>query len=178
MSAGSREPGARHGGPLPDFTHPIHEANDCHEPAGSPAGGEFCSKHGVKQGDYLQVHADNGKKYRIRFKGETPEFIRGTEVDREGEDISRPGVFDERTHLIQKAAITKVLPLEFDRKYGTLKQRRTLQQRRAERAAGMRRDRLARGGVEAEKQRKRDFQMARGRQTQKLIKLIRDRKDE
>jgi hypothetical protein len=28
---------------MPDFTRPVHESNDCHNPAGSPAGGEFCS---------------------------------------------------------------------------------------------------------------------------------------
>jgi hypothetical protein len=29
---------------MPAFTVPIHERNDCHTPAGSPAGGQFCSK--------------------------------------------------------------------------------------------------------------------------------------
>jgi len=28
---------------MPTFTTPIHESNDCHEPAGSSAGGQFCS---------------------------------------------------------------------------------------------------------------------------------------
>lgn len=28
------------------FTTPVHEANDCHTPAGSPKGGQFCSKTG------------------------------------------------------------------------------------------------------------------------------------
>lgn len=29
---------------MPNFTIPIHEANDCHNPAGRPDGGQFCSK--------------------------------------------------------------------------------------------------------------------------------------
>ena len=30
---------------------PIHEGNDCHEPAGSPEGGQFCSKGGTDPAD-------------------------------------------------------------------------------------------------------------------------------
>lgn len=32
---------------MPCFTIPIHESNDCHNPAGSPVGGRFCSAPGV-----------------------------------------------------------------------------------------------------------------------------------
>jgi len=31
---------------VPVFTVPLHEANDCHHPAGSAVGGQFCSKTG------------------------------------------------------------------------------------------------------------------------------------
>ena len=31
---------------MPAFLCPIHESNDCHEPAGSPVGGQFCSGEG------------------------------------------------------------------------------------------------------------------------------------
>ena len=41
---------------MPIFTIPIHEANDCHNPAGSPEGGQFCSKGGA---DEEYVSADN-----------------------------------------------------------------------------------------------------------------------
>ena len=84
---------------MPIFTRPTHEANDCHEPAGSEKGGQFCS-------------------------------------------------------------------------------RKSLKQRLADRAAGMRRNHLARGGVEAEKQRKREHQMARGRATQQTVRAIRQREEE
>ena len=36
---------------MPIFTIPIHESNDCHNPAGSPTGGQFCGK--VKRGWHL-----------------------------------------------------------------------------------------------------------------------------
>ena len=29
---------------MPSFVTPIHESNDCHSPAGSPKGGQFCGK--------------------------------------------------------------------------------------------------------------------------------------
>ena len=32
---------------MPSFTIPVHEANDCHHPAGSPEGGQFCAKTSV-----------------------------------------------------------------------------------------------------------------------------------
>jgi hypothetical protein len=32
---------------MPIFTRPIHESNDCHTPAGSEAGGQFCAKPGA-----------------------------------------------------------------------------------------------------------------------------------
>ena len=34
---------------MPSFLVPLHESNDCHEPAGSPEGGQFCS--GGDRGD-------------------------------------------------------------------------------------------------------------------------------
>lgn len=60
---------------------------------------------------------------------------------------------------------------------GWVDQKLSAQKRSKDRAAGMRRDRLARGGAAAEKQRKRDFQMARGRQTQRVIQQIRQREE-
>ena len=58
-----------------------------------------------------------------------------------------------------------------------LKPRKSLGDRLQARAAGMHRDRLARGGAAAAKQRQRDFQMERGRQTQRLVKQIRQQED-
>ena len=37
---------------------PIHESNDCHEPAGSPSGGQFCSK-GVPAKVYHHTFAEH-----------------------------------------------------------------------------------------------------------------------
>jgi hypothetical protein len=57
------------------------------------------------------------------------------------------------------------------------KPRPPLAQRLKDRSAAMRRERLAAGGVRAEKQRKRDYQMAKGRQTQKTVRAIRKREE-
>ena len=35
---------------MPLFTIPVHESNDCHTPAGSPAGGQFCGSMSRREG--------------------------------------------------------------------------------------------------------------------------------
>jgi len=42
---------------MPDFLTPLYESNDCHNPAGTPAGGEFCSKGGGTSADYHDAAA-------------------------------------------------------------------------------------------------------------------------
>ena len=37
-----------------NFVTPVHESNDCHTPAGSPAGGQFCSSLEDEHGNYLK----------------------------------------------------------------------------------------------------------------------------
>jgi len=42
---------------MPCFLVPLHESNDCHNPGGSPAGGEFCSDAGSSGGRAAEIEA-------------------------------------------------------------------------------------------------------------------------
>jgi hypothetical protein len=48
-------------------------------------------------------------------------FLRGTEVDREGDEVAGRG-FDERVHLIEKACVVRRTPLRMNPKYGELEE--------------------------------------------------------
>src|SRR6188472_3043364 len=48
---------------MPVFTVPLYESNDCHAPAGSPAGGQFCSR-GAKVVRGLRVPRQRNVKTR------------------------------------------------------------------------------------------------------------------
>jgi hypothetical protein len=98
-----------------------------------------------------------------------------SELERErlrhqAEDV-RSGMAQRRE---ERLATTTVGDVE---RHEQMAKRPSLGDRLANRAAGMRRQRLAAGGVSAEKQRKKDFQMARGRQTQKMVRAIRSREE-
>lgn len=41
---------------MPVFTVPLDESNDCHTPAGSEAGGQFCSAAGASTGKVTLIH--------------------------------------------------------------------------------------------------------------------------
>jgi GNAT superfamily N-acetyltransferase len=61
---------------MPCFTIPLHESNDCHEPAGSPAGGQFCSKTGAaKTLTNVRVLGP-----RERYPANDPRFFPGGEI--------------------------------------------------------------------------------------------------
>jgi hypothetical protein len=59
---------------MPTFLTPLHESNDCHEPAGSPAGGQFCSGEGgtppLKR--YEGVITPRGRGHVVGFKRSRP----------------------------------------------------------------------------------------------------------
>ena len=144
---------------MPRFTvpdgDPLHEANDCHTPAGSPAGGQFCSAEGRSAGD-LERERERHRREDLR-----------DEMARSRRDrLENMTVGDVERHE-QMAKGQPVAPPK----------RLSLGDRIAKKAAGMRRQRLATGGISAEKQRKKDFAMARGRATQKTIRAIRQREE-
>ena len=58
---------------MPIFTIPIHESNDCHTPAGSPEGGQFCSGTGKVGGEPKRERKGRvrgGDGYKIVFRSQ------------------------------------------------------------------------------------------------------------
>lgn len=51
---------------------------------------------------------------------ESEKFLSGYEVNREGERIFRPGKYDERLHVIDKAVITQRTQMRMNTTYGEL----------------------------------------------------------
>lgn len=140
---------------MPKFTvpdgDPLHEANDCHSPAGSPAGGQFCSTEGRSAGD-LERERERHRREDLR------------------DDMAR-----SRRDRLENMTVGDVERHEQMAKGQTPTPRPSLGDRIASKAAGMRRQRLAGGGEAARKQRDLDYRMARGRATQKTVRAIRQR---
>ncbi len=63
---------------MPSFLIPVHESNDCHNPPGSPEGGQFCSRttYGQKGGE----GATKGKK-ATTYEATLPD---GTKITKRG----------------------------------------------------------------------------------------------
>lgn len=57
---------------MPNFTTPIHESNDCHAPAGSAKGGEFCSNPPGKGQRPRPDRVPGGPGYKITFRSHDP----------------------------------------------------------------------------------------------------------
>jgi hypothetical protein len=54
---------------MPSFLTPLYEANDCHEPAGSPTGGQFCAGPGVRRtgpATHYQLTVDGVRAGRVK----------------------------------------------------------------------------------------------------------------
>lgn len=69
---------------------------------------------------YVRVVLIDGAGFYLKVQKETDQFLKGIEVDREGEDISRPGTFDQRVRLIQKSMIRTITPKKMNLHYGIL----------------------------------------------------------
>jgi GNAT superfamily N-acetyltransferase len=78
----------------------FREANDCHEPAGSPNGGQFCSKDGgLVPGDATYAATTSSPEFRAWFKGSKV-------VDAQGQPLvvyhgtnANPDMFRPGTHF-------------------------------------------------------------------------------
>lgn len=73
---------------MPNFLQPLHESNDCHEPAGSPDGGRFCSSGGgaagaVECGEPGQCFA-NANRWNARHGADTDTVVHGKVTNIEG----------------------------------------------------------------------------------------------
>lgn len=68
---------------------------------------------------YARVTLDTGKRIILRVVSETGRFLRGIEVDREGEEIIPQGAH-QRMHIIERPRITKIAEMRMNPKYATL----------------------------------------------------------
>ena len=99
---------------MPCFLVPIHEFNQCHEPSGSPAGGEFCSTgagsspqaqyFGPGEAIDLAAAASSGDRSsgrrlsrRFLFNPNTGEFVIGVATGTPGRDQSHAEAFNAAT---------------------------------------------------------------------------------
>lgn len=90
--------------------------NDCHNPPG-PGGGRFC---GTGANDsFTRVKLENGKTVTLRVTGQEGQFLKGYEVDAEGEEITGKD-FERRLHIIEKALIVKHTPMRLNMTYARL----------------------------------------------------------
>jgi hypothetical protein len=60
------------------------------------------------------------RAFTIEVTSEDERWICGYEVDRNGEQIARPGVFDQRLHRVEKGAIRRQVEYRENLTYGTL----------------------------------------------------------
>ena len=66
------------------------------------------------------LDGDKSRTVVLRITGgESARFLRGTEVQMDGEEVSRR-TFANRVRIIDKACVTKRVPLQMNTKYATL----------------------------------------------------------
>lgn len=176
---------------MPDFTtpngDPLHEVNHCHgpgpgHPCTGPGDGGGRSESELER--ERQRHAAEDTRAKMeRSRHEREENLTVGDVARHEQMAKgrytvtfRDGKARQFNTL--NGAMRAKRPGAVVTSVATGKQiGPTNAQKMKDRAAGMRRQRLAAGGWSAEKQRKRDFQMAKGRQTQKMVRAIRKREE-
>lgn len=167
---------------MPLLTQPIHEANPCHDPEDgefAPKGSGNCKgaaapKYG--DADYIPTHDPLAKRrYNAleRRLGKMSQHQREVQLQDHLAALRARKFSDEH---IEQMPHTILIRRYVEDPNAT--PRPTIGQQMKARRAGMRRQRLAMGGAEAEKQRQLDWRMARGRQTQALIRAIRKREQE
>jgi hypothetical protein len=68
---------------------------------------------------YLKITLDDKARFILRVTSETPRFIRGIEVNMEGDEVVPPG-FDQRLRVIERARIAKAVELRMNPTYAQL----------------------------------------------------------
>jgi len=68
---------------------------------------------------YLKITLDDGARFILRVTHESPRFIRGVEVNAEGDEVVPPGA-DQRIRIIDRGRIAKTIELRMSKKYATL----------------------------------------------------------
>lgn len=68
---------------------------------------------------YLKITLDDGTRFILRVIRETPAFVRGVEVNAEGDEVVPPGAH-QRLRIIDRGRIARSTPMRMNPKYATL----------------------------------------------------------
>jgi hypothetical protein len=68
---------------------------------------------------YLKITLDDGRRLILRVTRETPLFVRGVEVNAEGDEVVPSGAH-QRLHIIDRGRIAKTVKMRMNPKYATL----------------------------------------------------------
>jgi hypothetical protein len=68
---------------------------------------------------YAKIIQTNGQRFIIRVDSESERFIRGIEVDKDGEEIQPKG-FHNRLRIVEKTSISKMIEMRMNTIYATL----------------------------------------------------------
>jgi hypothetical protein len=71
--------------------------------------------------EYRMVYLNDRRTIRLRLERETPEFVIGVQVKKDGDEFTRQGV-DEVRHIIDVAAIRTVKRLDWNLIYAELQE--------------------------------------------------------
>jgi hypothetical protein len=69
--------------------------------------------------NYLKITLDDGRRFLLRVVRETPLFVRGIEVNAEGDEVVPPGAH-QLLHIIDRGRIAKIVQMRMNPKYATL----------------------------------------------------------
>jgi len=68
---------------------------------------------------YLKITLDDGARFILRVTKETPIFVRGIEVNAEGDEVVPPGAH-QRLRIVDRGRIKKTVEMRMNHKYATL----------------------------------------------------------
>lgn len=68
---------------------------------------------------YLKITLVDGTRFILRVTGESPQIVRGIEVNAEGDEVVPPGAH-QRLRIVERALIKKAVPMRMNPKYATL----------------------------------------------------------
>jgi hypothetical protein len=68
---------------------------------------------------YLKITLDDGTRFILRVTGESAIFIRGIEVNAEGDEVVPPGAH-QRLRLIDRGRIARTVEMRMNPTYATL----------------------------------------------------------
>lgn len=68
---------------------------------------------------YLKITLDDGTRFILRVTSESPIFVRGIEVNAEGDEVVPPGAH-QRLRIIDRGLIAKTVEMRMNPKYAAL----------------------------------------------------------